>query len=182
MIVKEAILEYCREKNYRKQIVDRWLALPEEDRSALLELAVGLKLGENHFRDFFDWLEEIALRDGTTPCNVLKGQPLAAILSDPRLGRSDRLKRSKEELRRIRFPRMARIEDEIQKRLRELELKPHLRISVPPALEGEGLTVQVKAASYEELKQLVEHLREALERDSMKEIFALLRGEVDAGF
>lgn len=181
MRTDQSILEYSREKNYRQQTVDRWLELSEENREALLELAVGLKLGENHFRDFLDWLEEIALRDDTTPRNILNGEPLAAILSDPRLGRSDRLKRAKEALHRIRFPRLARIEDQIQKRLRELDLKPQIRIFIPPALEGEGLTVEMKAASYEELKRLAEHLREALEREGMKEIFALLRGEVDAG-
>ncbi len=178
----QTILEYSHEKNYRRQTVDRWLALPEEeDRRALLELALELKLGENHFRDFLDCLEEIALRDGTTLRQILGGEPLSTILADPRLGRSDRLKRCKEELRRIRFPRLARIEGEIQKRLRELQLKPQLRISVPPALEGEGLTVELKAASYDELKDLVEHLRKALERESLKEVFALLRGGPDAG-
>jgi len=180
-MVDQTILQYCREKGYHKQTLDRWLKLAEEDRGALLELALGLKLGENHLRDFLDWLEEIALRDGTSLCGILRGEPLGSILSDPRLGRSDRLKRAKEELRRLRFPRLARIEEEIHKRLRELELKPQLQISIPPALEGEGLTVQVRAGNYEELKRLVEELRETLERESVKEIFALLRGEVDAG-
>ncbi len=155
--------------------------MAEDDREALLDLALGLKLGENHLRDFLDWLEEAALRDGTSLCEILRGEPLSSILSDPRLTRSDKLKRTKEEVRRLRFPRLAHIEGEIQKRLRELKLKPQLRISVPPALEGEGLTIQMKAASYDELKRLVEELRETLERASLKEIFALLRGEGDVG-
>ena len=180
-MVDQTMLEYCREKGYHNQTLDRWLSLVEDDREALLDLALGLKLGENHLRDFLDWLEEVALRDGTSLGKILRGERVSSLLSDPRLTRSDKLKRAKGEVRRLRFPRLAHIEGEIQRRLQELKLKPQLRISVPPALEGEGLTVEVKAASYEELKQLVEELRETLERASLKEIFALLRGEGDVG-
>lgn len=131
-------------------------------------------------RDFLDWLEEIALRDGLSFRDVLNGAALARISSDPRLGRSDKLKRMKEELRRLRFPRLARLEDEIQRRVQEMKLGPLIQISFPPGLEGGELTVQVKASSHETLRKLVEELAGTLEKRAMKEIFALLRGGEDA--
>lgn len=134
-------------------------------------------MGENHFRDFLDWLEEISLRDGVSLCEILKGDSLLRISSDPRLSRNDKLKHMKEELRRLRFPRLSQIEGEIQKRIREIKLRAQIQISLPPGLEGGVLTVQVRATSYEELKRSVVELGQALERETMKDIFDLLRGE-----
>ena len=140
-----------------------------------------LKMGENHFRDILDWAEEISLRDGVSPCGVLRRESIARISSDPRLGRSDKLKRIKEEVRRLRFPRLSRMEKEIQKRIRGMKLRPEIRMTIPPGLEGGSLTVQLKATRYEDLKAWVGELSESLDREEMKEIFIFLRGEEDAG-
>lgn len=176
----QPVLAYGREKGFHKQTLERWLGLSEVDREALLELARGLKLGENHLRDFLDWLQEIALRDGVSFSDVLNGAALSRISSDPRLSRNDKLKRMKEELRRLRFPRLARLEEEIQRRVQEMKLGPRIRISFPPGLEGGELTVQMKAASHETLRKLIEELAEALEKRAMREIFALIEGGEDA--
>lgn len=159
-----------------RQTLDRWLKLAETDRDALWGLVRELKLGENHLKDFLDWLEEISLRDGVSFCGVLNDKSLQKISSDPRLGRNDKLKRIKEELRRLRFPRLARIEEEIRKRIHELGLGPQLRITAPPGLEGGRLAVQMKASSYEELERSVGELKQAMEKKALKEIFALLGG------
>lgn len=149
----------------------------EADREALLVLVETLKAGENHFKDLLDWLEEISVRDGVGVAQVLSREELARIASDPRLGRSDRLKRLKEEVRRLRFPRMARIEDEIRRRIREMKLDPKILVTVPAGLEGGAVTILMKAAGYDELKRLSAEVARVVEDDGMKEIFALLRGE-----
>ena len=176
-MLDQTILDYAREKGLHKRTLERWLQLLPADQEALLELTQALKLGENHFRDFLDWLEEIALRDGVGLCEVLKGESFVNTLSDPRLGRNDKLKRVKEELRRLRFPRLSRIEGEIQQKIRGLKLKPQIQMSIPRDLEGGALTVRVKATSYEELKRLVGEFGQAVDREAMREIFDLLKGE-----
>jgi hypothetical protein len=151
--------------------------LSEADGAALLQLAEALKVGENHFKDLLDWLEEISVRDGAGAAQVLGREELGRIVSDPRLGRSDRLKRLKDEVRRLRFPRLARIEDEIGRRVRGMKLDSKVQLTVPAGLEGGAVTIQMKAASHEELKRLSAEVARVVEEESMKEIFALLRGE-----
>src|SRR5690349_11897052 len=112
----EEIRTYCRQRGFSPRIEARWLALGDADRSALLSLMQEIKAGENHFKDVLDWLEEIALRDGVGMAELVKN--LSPMIDDPRLGRNDKLKRLKDELRRVRFPRLARVEDEIQRRVR----------------------------------------------------------------
>ena len=123
-MIDQEIIAYGKANGFRQQTLERWLKLSEADQKALLDLAQELKIGENHLRDFQDWLEEISLRDGVSLVEILKRESLLRISSDPRLGRNDKLKRIKEEVRRLRFPRLAHIEGEIRKRIRERKLGP----------------------------------------------------------
>ncbi|MBI2091242.1 MAG: hypothetical protein HYT78_21295 [Deltaproteobacteria bacterium] len=175
--INDIIVGYAKEKGFHQQTLERWLNLAEADREAILGLAQGLKPSENHLRDFLDWLDEISLRDGLSPRDVLSSEPLVRIFSDPRLSRSDKLKRIKEEVRRLRFPRLSRIEDAIQQTVRDMGLSSRIQVIIPPGLEGGTVTVQLKSASYEELKRLVVELGRASETDRARRLFELLRGD-----
>src|SRR5213594_3799999 len=169
----ERIRDYAKEKGFHPQTLARWLHWEPQDRDALCGLAVGLKIGENHLRELMDWLEEIALRDRCGIHQILAQQKIAHIGSDPRLGRADKLK----QIRRLRFPRLSRIEDTVRARIRELKLPPAVRLSVPSGLEGGKLCVEISASTAQELKKLIAQLAEAADRDSIKEIFRMLAGE-----
>jgi Tfp pilus assembly protein PilN len=92
------------------------------------------------------------------------------------LGRNDKLKLIKEELRRLRFPCLVRLEGEIQKRIRQMGPGPQIQMTVVPGLEGGALTVQLRATSHEELQRLLAVLGQLSGRTEMKEIFDLLAG------
>ena len=171
------IRQYAKGKGFHPQTLERWLRWDQFARDTLFRLAVGLKLGENHLRDLMDWLEEIALRDRSTIGEILVSKPITDIESDPRLGRADRLKRVKEELRRLRFPRLAQLEGSIRARIQELKLHPEIRLTVPLGLEGGRLRVELSASTLEDLKRQTGKLAEAADTNTVREIFALLAGE-----
>jgi hypothetical protein len=170
------IRDYAKAKGFHAQTLERWLSWQPADRAALAELALALKIGENHLRDIIDWLEEIALRDHQPIHEILGNRVVAEAATDPRLGRADKLKRFKEQLRRWRFPRMAETEDAIRGKIQALKLHPGVRLSVPPGLEGGRLQVEFSAASHEELKQLTVKWNGAVEQSGVSEIFDLLSG------
>ena len=173
----QQILAYSKARGFHHHTVQRWLGLGEPDRETLLTLAHGLNVGQNHLRDLLDMLGEIALRDGVSFAAILNREGPSHVMSDPRLGRNDKLKRLKDELRRLRFPRMARIEAQIQKRIREMRLSPRILVTVPRGLEGGAVTIAVKAKSHDELKRLFGEAAQAVEGEGMRDIFSLLRGE-----
>ncbi len=142
----------------------------------MYRLAVALKVGENHLRDLMDWIEEISLRDGLQVRRILGDGSIGALESDPRLGRADKLKRIKEQIRRRRFPRLAQTEDSIRARVQELKLQPEIRLTVPRGLEGGRLRVEFDAASQEELQRSVARLADATGKEAVREIFGLLAG------
>jgi hypothetical protein len=170
------IREYAKEKAFHPQTLARWLAWEQPDRDALYRLAFALKIGENHLRDLVDWLEEISLRDGLQVRQILGNGSIAALESDPRLGRADKLKRIKDQIRRWRFPRLAQTEDSIRARVQELKLQPEIRLTVPPGLEGGRLRVEFDASSQDELRRLIAKLADVTGKEAVREIFGLLAG------
>ena len=176
MALREDITSYARERGIHAQAAERWLVLGEGDQRALLDLSRGLRLGGNHFNDFLDWCVEISLRDGCSIAAIIEGKELAPTLSDSRMGRNDRLKHAKEALRRLRYPRLTRIEDEVRGRLRNLKLDPRIRITVAPGLEG-GLTVELQAGSVEALARLAREVESLAGNDAARKVFALMEGK-----
>ncbi|OGQ77664.1 MAG: hypothetical protein A3F90_16940 [Deltaproteobacteria bacterium RIFCSPLOWO2_12_FULL_60_19] len=175
--IDDPVKGYATSRGFHKRTLDRWLALKEADAAALLALVQELKVGENHLKDFLDWLEEIALRDGVSVAAILARDEMSRVVSDPRLGRNDKLKRLKDELRRLRFPRLAKIEEEIQRRVRAMKLDPGLSVNVPAGLEGGAVILKIQATSYDEARRLTARLGDVMERAEMKEIFSLLHGD-----
>ena len=180
MTLSEQITAYSRERGIRAQDAQRWLALGEPDQRALLGLARGLRLGGNHFNDFLDWCVEISLRDGCSIGSIIDGKEMAPTLSDGRMGRNDKLKHAKDALRRLRYPRLTRIEDEVSRKLRSLKLDPRIRVTVAPGLEG-GLKVELQAGGVEALARLARELESLAENDTAREVFALMEGKEGAG-
>jgi len=170
------IRDYAQGKSFHPQTLERWLGWAEADRNALAEIAFALKVSENQLRDAMDWLEEIALRDQSTIHKILGGNVITEIHTDPRLGRADKVKRIKDQLRRMRFPRLAETEDAIQRKVQSLKLHPEIRVSVPPGLEGGRIQVEISAASREELRRASKKLSDATENELTAEIFTLLSG------
>ena len=173
------IRDYARSKGLHAQTLERWLSWDQADRDALCQLAISLKIGENHLRDLMDWLEEIALRDQSEIHALLRGKVITEIESDPRFGRADKLKRIKEQVRRVRFPRLAQTEDSIRARIQELKLHPEIKVTVPPGLEGGSLQVEFSASNHQQLKSQIAKLAEAANSDSLAEVFGILAGSRD---
>jgi hypothetical protein len=175
-MAESAIRDYANSKGFHRQTVDRWLGWQAADQDALEEIAVSLKVSENHLRDMMDWLEEIALRDGSNISAILKRPAMGSIKTDPRLGRSDKLKRLKEQLRRWRFPRLAAIEESIRVKIQALKLPAAIHLSVSPGLEGGAVHVSFSAGSPGEFEKLTHRLSDAASSRIVAEIFDSLSG------
>lgn len=168
-----AIRRFATEKHYRPATIDRWLGMDTDDAQALLGIAEELRLGENQLRDVWDWADEIASRDQKT---------LSAVLSDPSISaarradvsRNDRLKRVKDSLRRLRYPRLVETEQRLQALVAQLRLPRSARLSLPVSLEGDTLKLEAEIGDPAALAALAEALLAAAGSDACAQIFALL--------
>lgn len=164
---------YAQQKHLNPQTLARWQAWAEPDQAALWELVQALQLGENHLRDFLDWCEEIALRDCGSVMALLARPELRRLLT-AQLGRNDKLKAVKDALRKLRYPRLSQLEEELRIAVKALDLGGRVQVSFPPSLEGEDITVEIKARNAKELAEHVARIRQRLEDGAIQRLFALL--------
>jgi hypothetical protein len=171
--VADQLIVYAQEKHLSVQTVQRWQSWPEQDQAALLAVAKELQLGENHLRDFLDWLEEIIGRDGGTVKDLLARPDLQQLL-EAKLSRNDKLNVVKERLRKIRYPRLSKLEDDLRVTIKALDLGNRVRISFPPALEGDEITFAIKARNVKELDESLVRLQQKLADGSLQRVFELM--------
>lgn len=169
----EQISAYARQKRLSGQTLARWQAWREKDQAALLALAEELQLGENQVRDFLDWLEEISARDGSTIANLLARADICRPLGS-KLSRNDKLKAVKDALRKVRYPRLSLLEENLRTAVKELDLGQRVRVSFPPALEGDEVTIEIKVRNVKELADSLTRLRQRLDEGAVQQLFDLL--------
>jgi hypothetical protein len=171
--VAEQLALYAQEKRLSVQTLARWRAWVEEEQTAFLAIAQELQLGENQLRDFLDWLEEIVRRDGGTVRSLL-ARPEILQPFEAKLARNDKLKAVKEGLRKIRYPHLSRLEEDLREAVRTLDLGRQVHISFPPTLEGDEITVAIKVRNVQELTESLSRLRRRLDDGMLQRIFDLL--------
>jgi hypothetical protein len=171
--IPDQLIAYAHEKHLSAQTLQRWQSWSEEDQSALFLLAKELQLNENQLRDFLDWLEEIVARDSVTVRGILARTELQRPL-EAKLSRNDKLKAVKEALRKIRYPRLSQLEDDLRAAIKALDLGDRVRVSFPLALEGNEITLEIKTRNVQEIRDSLTQLQQRLEDGSLQRVFELL--------
>lgn len=171
--LSDRIAAYAREKRLSAPTLARWQAWPQEDQAALLTLACELQLNDNHLRDFLDWLEEIIARDRCRVGDIVNAPAIQRPLTT-HATRSDKLKGVKEALRKIRYPRLSRLEADLQAAVKALDLGRQVRIVFPPALEGDAITITFSVRNVHELADCLTRLQRRIEDGGLQKVFDLL--------
>lgn len=174
--VYDRVRAYAAERRFRVATIERWTTLEVADAESLLDLAERLRLGENQLRDLWDWLEEVAIREGRSVADVLASGSLRDAFGSG-LGRSDQHKRFKAALRRLRYPRLAAQEERIRGLVEQLSLPAAVRVEVPDFLEGDYVTVSADVKDAKSLRRIAEALAVAAESSECATIFRLLDGD-----
>jgi hypothetical protein len=154
-------------------IAERTTTWTAQERVALRTVVEALRPSARHLTDILDWLDDIAARDRVRPAATLADHDLQAVLRF-RGSRADRLKRGKERLRRLRYPRLAAREAAVADLVRAMDLGSAVVVAPPPLLEGGLVTITMAVRSPEELAAALERLRDGIARGDVGRLFALL--------
>jgi hypothetical protein len=173
--VSRAVRSYAETRHLGAAVVERWQAWRAEDAEALLGLAEALGLGGNQIVDVMTALEEIAARDATSPAAVLAAPEVRGLLAT-RLGRADKIKRVKALLRARRYPRLTALERALEADVRALGLGSGVRVRFPPGLEGNEITVEMRARHDAALREAVDRVRAAVQAGGFGRLFRRLDG------
>lgn len=168
--IDASIRAYAASRRLGPAVEAQWIAWPPGDGAALLEVAEALTLGGNHLTDIMTWLEDISARDGTTPADVLRTPAVRGILATS-LGRSDKVKRVRTVIRSLRYPRLTALERTLAAEVEALGLGGDVAVRFPPGLEGDEITIEIRARGPAAVRAAVERLTRAANGDGFERLF-----------
>ncbi len=165
--------QYVLREEVSRSNIRRLSALTSDDRKAFLSLASSLKLGENRLREILTFLEEISRRNRWRTRDIVERPDIQAVLSQEELTMSQKTDRIKKVLMNLRYPRMHLLEEEFEKKRRDLNLPSKVLLHHPPFFEGKGLRVEFQFETMEEYRSLLDSLLNLADKKEFEEMFEI---------
>ncbi len=162
--------QYVLREEVSRSNVRRLSALTSDDRRALLSLVSPLKLGENRLREVLTLLEEISRRNRSRARDVVGRPEIQAILSQEELTPSQKTDRIKRVLTGLRYPKMHRLEEEFERKRKDLNLRSNISLHHRPFFEGRGVTVEFQFETSEEYKAILSSLSDLADKKEFEEM------------
>ncbi len=152
----------------------RWLGMDEPSRAALFGVAENLKLRTGQLVSALELLEEIAVREASSPAAILARSEVQRAMNG--CGSTPaRASAFLDALRAIRFPSLARTMASLQAAIAELRLPSGLEVVLPKDLSSDELVIRLRARTGAQLKRLVAAL--AGREDELVRLARMLGGE-----
>lgn len=134
--------------------LERWLAMDEISRGALLALARKLALRTGQLVSALELLEEIAVRERTIVAEILDRDEIRRVADAPGSGPA-RASAFIEALRQIRFPRLKEMQARLRAQITALKLPHRISVVLPKELGSDELKISLQVGSVDELDKLV---------------------------
>lgn len=152
--------------------------LPVDDQFTILaRLILPLRMNANTTRDVVKMLDEVSRRDGVSIDMLLSTPPLADVFS----GEANEKKRREDfigALKHLRYPEFSKIEDAFGIIVNKIQADGGINITAPKNLEGDRITFTLAAKSPEELSNLLERMRAAIDNGEIDKLFRILGGVI----
>jgi ParB/RepB/Spo0J family partition protein len=168
--MEDEIKTYVLKEEVSRSNIRRLSAFTPDDRMAILSLISPLKLGENRLRETLTFLEEISRRNQCSARDIVGRPEIQAILSQKELTSSQKAERVKKVLKDLRYPKMHQMEEEFEKKKRDLNLPSNVSLHHPPFFEGRGLKIEFQFETMKEYRAILSSLSQLVEKKKFEEM------------
>jgi ParB family chromosome partitioning protein len=172
--MENGIKEYVLKEEVSRSNIRKLANLTPEDRVAILLLISPLKLGENRLREILTFLEEISRKNQCKAKEIIQRADIQVILSQKEFTPSQKTERIKKFLMDLRYPKMAQLEEEFQKKRKDLNLPSSISLHHSPFFEGRELKVEFQFETMEEYLGIVLSLSELADKKEFEELIQSL--------
>jgi hypothetical protein len=168
------IRAWASERRLPESHLQRWLAMAEADRAALLKVARTLRLSTGATVSTLAMLDEVAHREHQAVESILGRDEIARIMRNA-APVPERARAFLDALRRMRYPRLAEATARLEAEIAALGLPRGISVLLPKDLSSDELKIELRAKAGRELRRLVDAL--VANSDQLSRIVDLLGGE-----
>ena len=169
--MEDGIKEYVLKEEVPRSNIRKLANLTPDDRVAVLSLISPLKLGENRLREILTFLEEISRRNQCQTKEIVQRADIQVILSQKEFTPSQKTERIKKVLMDLRYPAMYQLEEEFQKKRKDLNLSSRISLHHSPFFEGKELRVEFQFETMEEYQSILKSLSNLADKKEFEEMF-----------
>lgn len=126
----------------------------------LISLFQELGWGLNRQREFLDWIQAIAQRDGIALMDVLMDQPLRQWRRDPRMDRGRKSQLVRRHVRTRRYPAITAFEQQYSQSVKALQVPRGVQLIPPAHFEGQTFGLRLDFRNQAELLHLAREVQQ----------------------
>ena len=152
-----------------REIVPGFLRFSPQERITLSQLITRLKLSKSKQVELIENYAVIKERDGLNIESILKSEEVNEIFSDQKIGLVTQGDRIRDYVRKLRYPRLTKAEENFQKKKENLKLKG-IDLIPSPYFEGEEFRISFSFTTVDEFKKRLALLQTIAEKEELKEI------------
>ena len=134
------------------------LNFSSQERIMLFQFLTLLKFSRNKRNEIIDTIYDITQRDECSMSDILNSKGLKDILGNKELNIPQKGKRVRHLLRKLRYPKIVKAEEDFLRIQGELDLGDDIRLTPPPFFEGERYGIEFEFGTINELEENVKKI------------------------
>ncbi len=134
-----------------------------------------LRPGVNKWRDLLEWIEEISIRDGTTPFDLFELPELKTILKQSEIAPNVRYDQIRQFFYSKRYPILSKLRVRLARSLDALNLDDKTRVHFQDSFESDEVQIEMKFRTKEEYIRQLEKLIRASDSKALDELIRIFK-------
>ena len=153
-------------------ILFRWDA---DSRAAAESLLDTLRPGVNKCRELLELTDETAVKDNTSPQEILNRKEIQTPLNNADLPINQKYDAIHQQLRLWRYPVLTDLQKQVYRAIDQLKLDGRIKLRTPENFESNQFKIELNFSSREELTAQVEQLFRATDAEALDELIRIFR-------
>ena len=153
-------------------ILFRW---HEESRAAAEALLGTLRPGVNKCRELLELADETAVKDNTTPHEILSRQEIQTPLNNTDLPINEQYDTIHKQLRLWRYPVLTDLQKQVYRAIDQLRLEGKIKLRTPENFESDQFKIELQFKTKDELVAQVETLFRVTDSEALDELIRIFR-------
>ena len=144
---------------------------PNDDADAVASLFNKMPMGLNKQREVLLYLKEVSARDDISVKQLLEEDMIQSTLNNSDLDGNQKSSKIRSCLKKRRYPRLVRVEEQFHERVRDLGLGGAIKVTPPANFEGSSCTMTIRFNSLHDLINAHHKISDAIDNPIASELF-----------
>ena len=153
-------------------IMFRWHANDQAQAETLLDT---LRPGVNKCRDLLELTDETAVKDNTSPQEILNRKEIQTPLNNADLPINEKYDAIHKQLRLWRYPVLTDLQKQVYRAIDQLKLEGRIKLRTPENFESDQFKIELNFSNRDELIKQVEQLFRVTDSDALDELIRIFK-------